>query len=582
MNQACDPVTLAIVQKRLDNISLQMGWVMTRSARSPIFNQSHDFSCFVADGSGYIVSQADGLPIHTGGGGFALRAILAEFGTEIREGDLFLTNDPYEGGGTHLPDWVIARPVFWDGHLVAFTCNRAHQSDIGGGAPGGFNAAATEIFHEGVRFPPLRIAEKGVLRRDIRNMLLLNSRTPELLDGDLGAMIGSTEIGAHRVVDLARELGIDGFVRHLDAILDHADTCFRAIVSDLPDGTYDAVEITDTDCFELVDLPIRVRLTVAGERLSVDFGGTSPQMKGFKNSPIANTSSAVYMALSSFLSPDLPKNEGLFRSVEILAPAGTLVNPVAPAPVGMCTVSLAHEIIHVVWKALAAIVPDLGCAGWGKPIHGITSGRAGDAPFVMFHWHAMGGGGAIRGRDGFDQIGHLIALGGLTLPNVEGYEQVYPVHVKRQEFRIDAGGAGQFRGGSGVDYEIEVETAAFYAFRGEGLTTPSGFGVAGGEYGMPGEMLVSPRDEPAFAPPKYGNAQLGPLAMSASSPGGGGWGDPFARSPDCVARDVRNGFVSRTAAIEQYGVILTEAGTIDHVRTEDLRRARHDGGRQAP
>ena len=367
------------------------------------------------------------------------------------------------------------------------------------------------------------------------------------------------------------QLGVDGFVRYLDAILDHADRCFRDIVAALPDGTYDAVEITDTDCFELVDLPIKVRLTVSGDGMIVDFAGTAPQMKGFKNSPVANTTSAVYMALASFFSPDLPKNEGLFRSVEVLAPAGSLVHPVAPAPVGMCTVSLAHEIIHVVWKALAAMAPELGCAGWGKPIHGITSGRNGDFPFVMFHWHAMGGGGAIRGRDGFDQIGHLIALGGLTLPNVEGYEQVYPVHVRRQEYRTDGGGAGEFRGGAGVDYEIDVEAAAFHAFRGEGLTTPSGFGVAGGSYGRPGEMLVTPDDGPAFAPPKYGNAELGRLTLTARSPGGGGWGDPFARSPDAVARDVGNGLVSRAAAVDGYGVVLTPSGAVDLARTEELR-----------
>src|SRR5436190_24295041 len=162
-----DPVTLALVQNRLDHISHQMGWVMTRTARSPIFSQSHDFSCFIADSRGTLISQADGIPIHTGGGGFAVRAILRDFGGNMEPEDVFLLNDPYEAGGNHLPDWVIARPVFVEDKLIAFTCNRAHQSDIGGGAAGTYNPEATEIFHEGLRLPVLRLAEGGSIRTDL-------------------------------------------------------------------------------------------------------------------------------------------------------------------------------------------------------------------------------------------------------------------------------------------------------------------------------------------------------------------------------------------------------------------------------
>ena len=571
-----DPILLALVQNRLDHISHQMGRVMTRTARSPIFNQSHDFSCFIADPQGTLVSQADGIPIHTGGGGFAVRALLGAFAGRIEPDDVFLLNDPYVAGGNHLPDWVIARPVFVAGRMVAFACNRAHQSDIGGGAAGTYNPAATEIFHEGIRLPPLKLIEAGQTRDDLWQLLLINCRTPELLDGDLRAMIGSTRIGAERVTALVEELGIDAASDYFEGILDHADRRFRAAVAELPDGRYQAIEVTDNDCFDKVEIAVRLALTVAGDRVTVDFTGTDPQMKGFKNSSLANTYSAVYMGLASFFEPDLPHNEGTFRGVEIIAPEGTVVNPRPPAPVTMCTVFIAHEIVHTIWKALSEADPGRSCAGWGKSVHGVTTGRpdGGAEPYVMYHWTAMPGGGAVEGRDGFNQIGHLIALGGLILPNVETYEQRYPARFLCQEFRLDAAGPGAWRGGTGIDYAVEIEGWAEYSFRGEGIGPPSGWGINGGGWGKTGEMVLYPEDGEPFDAPPYGVRHFGPLRLTAVSPGGGGWGRPIDRDPARVLRDVEDGVVSRAAAEQTYGVKLDGDGrSIDVQATARLRAA---------
>lgn len=567
-----DPVLLALVQNRLDHISRQMGWVMTRTARSPVFSQSHDFSCLIADAGGTLVSQADGIPIHTGGGGFAVRAVLRDFGKDLRDGDVFLLNDPYTAGGNHLPDWMLVRPVFVAGRHVAFVCNRAHQSDIGGGAAGTYNSAATEIFHEGIRLPVLRLIEAGTLREDLWQLLMINTRTPDLLDGDLRAMIGSTRIGAGRVAALVEELGIETAESYFAGILDYADRRLRAALATLPEGVYEAVETIDNDCFETKEIAIRVKLTLRGGRLSVDFSGSDAQMRGFKNSSLANTYSAVYMALLAFFEPDLPRNEGAFRSVDIVAPEGTVVNPRAPAPVTMCTVFIAHEIIHVVWRALAKAAPERSCAGWGKNIAGVTSGYAKDGRrFVLYHWSCMPGGGAVEGRDGFAEIGHLIALGGLTLPNAEVYEQLYPVRVLKQELRCDAAGAGQYRGGPGVDYVIEVDAPADYSFRAEGLGAPSGFGVRGGGWGAGGRMVLKPKEGAPVEAPKYGVRGFPPLRLEASSPGGGGWGDPRDREPAKVLCDVRDGIVSEAAAREIYGVVI-EGGAIDEAETARVRR----------
>ncbi|MBT3535126.1 MAG: hydantoinase B/oxoprolinase family protein, partial [Rhodospirillaceae bacterium] len=465
-----DPIVLALAQNRLDHISRQMGWVMTRTARSPIFSQSHDFSCFIADPDGTLVSQADGIPIHTGGGGFAVRALLRDFAGDIDAGDVFVQNDTYTAGGNHLPDWVITRPVFLGDTLVAFACIRAHQADIGGGAAGSYNSEAREIFHEGLRLPVMKLIAGGETRQDIWRLLMINTRTAEALDGDLRAMIGSTRIGADRIGELVEELSPARYRDYFHGILEHADRGFRRCVDAIPDGDYVAEEAIDNDCFDPLDDAVRVRLGVKGDNLEVDFTGSAPQVRGFKNSSIANTWSAAYMALASYFDPDLPHNEGAFRCVTITAPEGSIVNARPPAAMTMNTVFVAHEIVHAIWKALNQALPERSCAGWAKAIHGPTSGRTDTAsPFVMYHWNAASGGGGVDGRDGFNQIGHLTALGGLVLPNVETYERLYPMLFKRQEFRTDAAGPGAFRGGTGCHYEVQVNTEAEYAFRGEGL-----------------------------------------------------------------------------------------------------------------
>jgi N-methylhydantoinase B len=568
-----DPVRLALVQSRLDHIALQMGWVMTRTARSPIFSQSHDFSCFLGDGDGILISQADGIPIHTGGGGLALRALIAAFPDAIDEEDVFLLNDPYVAGGNHLPDWVIARPVFFEGERIGFACNRAHQSDIGGGAAGTYNPDATEIFHEGLRLPPLKLVEKGKIRQDVWNLLLLNCRTPDLMDGDLRAMLGSTRIGMERLQALVSDLGLEGAQACFAGVLEHGDRVMKSCVKALPDGVYEGEDVTENDCFEAIRTPIKVTLTIKGEAITVDFTGTGPQMKGFKNSSVANTMSAVYMALGSFFEAELPRNEGSFRSIKLVMPLGSAVNPRPPAPMTMNTVFIAHHIVHAIWQALGKAAPDSACAGWGRSVHptcsGHDSGRGRD--FIMYHWHAMPGGGAVDGRDGFGQIGHLIALGGLTIPNLEDYEQLYPIRYLKHELRCDGGGPGAWRGGTGVEYIVEMTDPVTFYFRSEGLGPPSSYGARGGAEGLGGVMEVTEESGAFHEPPAYGRRSYGRCVYRALAPGGGGWGDPLTRPVTLVERDVRDGLVSREAARETYGVAIGPDGSADAATTQSLR-----------
>jgi N-methylhydantoinase B len=569
-----DPITLAVVQSRLDHISRQMGWVMMCTARSPIF-QMHDFSCFVTDETGAVVSQADGIPIHTGSGGFTVRALMAAFGSDIRDGDVYLANDPYLAGGNHLPDWVIARPVFADGTLCGFCCNRAHQSDIGGGAAGTYNPKATEIYHEGLRLPPLRLVEQGRLREDVWSLLLANSRTPVLLDGDLRAMIGSTSVGAKQLLELVQELGGRSIAQaYLNGVLSYAERRMRLAIAELPPGLYPGEDSMNTDCFERQAIAVRVLLTVAEDSITVDFSGTSPQMKGFKNSSIANTHSAVYAAISAFFEPDLPRNEGSYRAIRIIAPEGSLVNPRPPAATTYCTAFPAHEIIHACWQALSAARPQDACAGWGKATSPISVGRQPDGShYVLYHWNGLPAGGAVCGRDGFNQIAFLPTLGGLMLPNVETWEQQYPVVIWQQEFREDGGGPGRWRGGTGVAYVADIQTAAVHSLRNEGLFDPSGYGLDGGGFGKAAEVRIKPVETDEFVPPQYGLLELPPVRLTVLSAGGGGLGDPYERAPEAVLQDVQDELVSVERAEADYGVVLcNDSSGVDEALTSQCRR----------
>ena len=586
-----DPVLLALMQNRLDQITRHMGWVMTRTARSTIFSQSHDFSCFITTPDGTLVANADGIPIHTGGGGFAVRALLRRFGARLEPGDVFVLSDPYVAGGNHLPDWVIARPIFVEGAdgapvVAGFCCNRAHQSDIGGGLAGTYNPQATEIWHEGIRLPVLKLVDRGEVRDDLWELLLINSRTPELLDGDLRAMLGSTQIGAETGSRAHRGVGRPSVSalprrRARPRRPAHASRGGGAARWALPRGG-----------------PLRQRLfRAAGHRHSRrpdrprgrDRGGLHRQRSADRRLQEQLAGQHAFLRLSglaSFFDTTIPRNEGTYRCLTVIAPEGSIVNARPPAPMTMNTVFVAHEIVHAVWRALAEADPSRACAGWSKTMHNhVTARNADGTAWVMYQWHAMGTPGATAERDGFAQMGHLITLGGLDLPNLEFHEQMYPVRYVRHEQRLDNAGAGTRRGGTGVRYEADVLVPATWSFRAEGLDTASGYGVRGGMTGGVGLKWVVPAsgdDGDAFVPPKYGVRHLGPARVIVDTPGGGGWGDPFARPPELVLRDVRDEVVSVEAAARDYGVVIGPDGrSIDAEATAALRaRAASAGGKR--
>lgn len=317
--------------------------------------------------------------------------------------------------------------------------------------------------------------------------------------------------------------------------------------------------------------------------MTVDFTGTDAQMKGFKNSSIANTHSAVYVGVASFLEPTLPKNEGAFRAISIIAPRGSLVNPEPPAPMTMNTLVPGTEIIHAVWKALGEAVPAWSCAGWGKNSVPTMSGRRPDGTqYFMYHWAGAIGGGAVDGRDGFNASGGLNALGALVLPDLERYEQSYPVRFLRQEFRTDSAGPGKFRGGTGLDYAVEMDSPTTLSLRGEGTRSPSSFGAAGGRGGLKADLVLKFADGTHTEPPQYGVINVGPMQLHLSGAAGGGWGDPLERDVALVLRDVKDGVVSARCAREEYGVVIDLASSsVDTAATGALRATLRNSGTSA-
>lgn len=567
-----DEISASILQNQLNVICEEMGIIMTKTAQSPIFSESHDFSCYLTGADGYVVSHADGIPIHTGSGGFAVRHCLEYWQGEIEPGDMFILNDPYMASGNHLPDWTLIAPVHLDGRLVGFACNRAHQIDIGGRRMGSYDSDVHEIHEEGTRLPPLKLFEGGELRKDVWDLLLLNTRVPDTVSGDLEAMVGSCRIGARRLEALANEYG-EELVAGFEALLDHGERSMRAAIEALPDGRYEAEEVMNNDVFERKEVAIRIAIEVRGSELVVDFAGTAEQTPGYKNSPYTNTCSAVYLGLQTVLTEVAPANEGAFRMITVKAPEGSIVNPRYPAAVTLCTVHPAHEIIHACWRALAPVLPERVSAGWGRSSYPVTSGSdASGSRYAAFHWGAQAGVGATARRDGFYQC-HLMSLGILKVPSLELYERLYPMHFLRHSIRTDGAGPGYNRGGTGVEYVVAVERDAWWSLRGEGLYTPSGFGTVAGKAGREAELTFRDLASGEVIPnPQYGALNLPPVVMELHSAGGGGWGDPFTREPERVLEDVRGGVVSVEAAEREYGVVIDpKALAVDEEATRSRR-----------
>jgi N-methylhydantoinase B len=474
------------------------------------------------------------------------------FGDDIHRGDVFLLNDPYHGGN-HLPDLTAFVPVFeganGDGPPRFWSINRAHQSDIGGATHGAYNAAATEIWQEGIRITPLKLYDRGEVRRDLLEMIATNVRHPRDFRGDLAAMIGSAHVGERRMLALAAEFGWPVTNAAIEAVLDGAERQTRAVIAQWQDGVYRGEAMLDDDGRGNNDIHIRATVTKRGSDLTIDLSDSHEQVASFVNSSYPNMRSAVVVALSYLIDPDTPKNDGTFRPITVAAKPGTVVWANPGAPVTLATNHCAQEILEAIVKALAPACPDRAMAGWGRRFRIAIQGKdpRSDKPFIWHFFQARPGGGASPAGDGWPGAGEWQAAGGIKFGSLEVTEVRFPLFFRRHEFRPDSGGAGKYRGGPGGVAEIVVETGepAVGNTAGDGVRYGA-CGILGGSDGAPHRYtLYSEGRSPRPIKTKEVGLVIRPNdVLVLESGGGGGWGDPADRDPCAIAHDIENGFVT--------------------------------------
>jgi N-methylhydantoinase B len=502
----------------------------------------------LCDSQARLLAQADHIPVHVGAMPFAVEAVVDAFGDTVREGDIYLLNDPYHGG-SHLPDLTIIVPVFAEGRLLFWSVVRAHHTDIGGGTHGAYNPAATEIFQEGLRLPPILLGQGRVARADLVRMIVTNTRLPREVRGDLMAMIGAAHLGEKRLLAVVVKHGAALADAAAAGILALSEAHARRIIATWTDGTWKGEAFLDDDGFGQQDIPIRATVTKRGDSIIVDLSESAPQVPSFLNSSWPNTASAVRMAIAFLLDPEVAKNDGCFRPIEIIARQGSIVWPHEGAPVTMCTSHCSNEIVEAVVKALANACPERAMGGWGRRFRVAIKGSDARRPGRSFVWHLFharpGGGGSSKG-DGWSTAGEWHSAGGLKFGSVEMAEARFPLFFAKHEFRPGSAGDGAYRGGLGGELVLRLETD------GPAVANTAGDGVRYGAAGMLGGRDAAPHhytlDRTDGTSRDLRTKEVGiPLApgdtLHVRAGGGGGWGPPENRDPAARARDEAEGLL---------------------------------------
>ena len=420
MSAKIDPITRSVVQHRLSSIVKEMGEAMLRTSYSQILNSSRDFSLAICDTSGRLIAQADHLPVHVGALPWATLAVEERF-KDVQQGDVILLNDPYHGG-SHLPDLTAFVPVFAGDKRLLWTIVRAHQSDIGGATHGAYNPAATEIYQEGLRVPPIKLYEAGKLRDDLLDLLALNIRNPREFRGDLAAMLGAAHLGERRLSRLFAEFGAPVVEAAMEAILDATEQQTSAVVSTWKDGVFHGEAFLDDDGHGRTDIRIAAKVTKKGSDVEIDLSDSDPQSTSFVNSSHANMQAAVAMAFAYLIDAEIPKNTGALRPLKVVAKQGTVVWADPGRPVTLCTSHPSNEIVEAIVKALSASCPERAMAGWSRRFRIAIQGedpRTGKN-FIWHLFQARPGGGASSGGDGWSSIGEWHSVGGLKFGSLGG------------------------------------------------------------------------------------------------------------------------------------------------------------------
>jgi N-methylhydantoinase B len=567
-----DPITLEVVRNRLDVIAAEMEGALIRSAFSVVLKEGADCSCALFTVSGDTMAQSVALPQHLGVLAATVKALLHAFPPErVEEGDVYIMNDPYDGG-THLPDITVLTPVFFEGHCVAMAASMAHHSDLGGMAIGSLPPDATELFQEGLVLPPIKLMSKGAYDPQILAILLKNVRMPAHLKADLGAQIAAVRTGAARFQTLCQELGEERVLACIDGLMDRAEALTRARVAEIRDGAYTFVDYLDNDGIVLDKrIKIQATLTIKGSDIHVDFAGTDPQVAGAANAAFSHAACVTYYCVRCVTDPSLPNNAGCFRPITVSLPEGSVVNPRHPAPVNARTMTVCR-MTDVIFGCLAQAAPDRVRAS-SSSMQGVSfSGRrASDGRAYVYLELFCGGMGGRPTKDGVDYIETDIT--NMMNAPTEAVELEYPLRVHSMQLKTDSGGAGLHRGGLGMEKIFEViEGPLEVTHRGDRhFSRP--WGLKGGRPAMSWSSILQRVDGSRHKVParERFTMRTGDI-LTCVTAGGGGYGDPLARPAAQVAQDVLDRHVSHEAAEREYGAVLDGVLRPDVAATEERRR----------
>lgn len=556
MTKQIDPITLAVLAGRMEQIADEMDATLFRAAFNPIIAEAHDAShgLYHAASGDTLVQGKSGLPIFVGVMSFAVKAVIekaAENG-DLEDGDIYIFNDAHMGG-THLSDMRLVRPYFHDGKLFCYLASVGHWHDVGGAVPGNYNPAATDAFQEAFVLPPVRLAKAGKVQTDIIDILMRNTRLPQSAQGDLNGQLGALDLGVKRLDELLAEYGPDTVRTALDALQDRAEVLMRSELTELPDGRWEAEDFLDNDGITDTPLAIKVALEIKGDSLVLDFAGTADRCAGPVNIALPTAVATAYVAIKHIF-PSLPANSGVMRPIEVKIPQGSLLAAPFPAPVGGYTETILR-MVDVIFAAASQAAPERVVANAYGTINAlsISGKRANGQPWVMFSFYGGGHGGSIEG-DGLNHGNAPISTA--TIPPMEILEAAYPVMFKQWALRPDSAGAGMHRGGMGATYEIEVleESATAFLFGERGRFAPKG--AAGGGDAALNVFSYEQADgwhRPPMASKMVGIKLERGQSVRLDTPGGGGYGPAAQRPATDVARDVAGGLINAEKATEAYG-----------------------------
>lgn len=553
-----------------------------RSAYSTCFSEGEDFTCGIFDARGRLVVQAAGLPAHAGSLLDAMRAVMAAY-QDFNPGDIIIHNDPFNGG-SHQADCLVARPLFYEGELIGFAANKGHWIDIGGAAAGGWDGSATHVVQEGLIIPPIKLYEMGVLRREVRELLLRNVRMATQVWGDLQAQIASSVVAEKRMNELGSRKGVGGIRKTMEAVIEYSRRHFLTNLALAAKGGASAEDFMDGDPRGKSRLPIRVAIDVRDDWVAVDFAGTAPQATGPINASVTCTRAAAYAAVIAAIDPEVPISSGCLDLIQVKVPQGTLLNPNPPAPVFAGTADPGNRAAETVIRAFAQLDPSRLAAGSYATGNNTTGyARKADGTESLWYIFESGGCGARQDTDGNSAEWHLMA--NCKNESMEIWEARYPVRFEGYRLVPDSGGPGRKRGGLGTERRLlMLEDTSLSAIADRHEVPP--WGLEGGSLGAPNAFEVV-REGTVYRPSELGglsNSKFGGLALRAGDTyvvrqgGGGGYGPAALRTYDEIDRDLKLGYVTPAAATANYSVVVRE---IDGQATVDRQASNLKGENRA-